>query len=314
MKFYTGTHCSIWLERTVIPLMVSHRRLSRSHKRGFPRAICTWLLDSGGFSELLMYGEWRTGAQEYVDAVTIYNDEIGGLQGAAIQDWMCEPIMLRKTGLSIREHQQRTVASYLELRSMNPSLPFFPVLQGWQLDDYLRHVDDYTKANVNLRSLPLVGIGSVCRRQHSDEIAQIVSTLYHQGIKLHGFGVKLKGLEKISKYLVSADSMAWSFAARREPALMGHELRHKNCANCQTYAELWYRLKVWPIVHGYPSMPFQVSAGRIAEFEALIRESLTKTGDRAWHERVHAALGEPMPTLRILKGKIPRYQLRAVGE
>lgn len=308
MTFYTGTHCSIWLERTVIPLMVSHRRLSKSHKRGLPRAICSWLLDSGGFSELLMYGEWRTTAREYVIAVVRYLDEIGSLQGAAIQDWMCEPAMLKKTGLTIREHQRRTVNSYLELRSMNSSLPFFPVLQGWNLSDYLRHVDDYNNAGVDLRTLPRVGIGSVCRRQHSDEITEIVSTLWRQGIKLHGFGVKLKGVEKVARYLVSADSMAWSFAARREAPLQGHESRHKNCANCQTYAELWYRLKVWPLVHGLMSQPFHGSAEQILEYEQLIRESLNKTGDRAWHEKIHAALNEPMPPLRILKGKVPRYQ------
>jgi hypothetical protein len=246
MKFYTGTHCSIWLERTVIPLMVSHRRLANSHKRGFPRAICCWLLDSGGFSELLMYGEWRTTMKAYVAAALDYKYDIGGMEGAAIQDWMCEPAMLKKTGLSIREHQRRTVNSYLDLRSAAPTVPWFPVLQGWELDDYKRHVDDYNEANVDLRTLPRVGLGSVCRRQHSEEIAEIVVTLHKLGLNLHGFGVKLKGLEKISNHLVSADSMAWSFAARREDPLPNHH--HKNCANCRTYAELWYRNRVWPLI------------------------------------------------------------------
>lgn len=255
MKFYLGTHCSIWLERTVVPLMVSHRRLSSAHKRGFPRAICCWLLDSGGFSELLMYGEWRTTARAYVAAVVLYMEEIGGMEGAAILDWMCEPAMLKKTGLSVREHQRRTVESYLELKSMAPGVPFFPVLQGWTLDDYLRHVDGYTEANVDLRELPRVGLGSVCRRQHSDEIAEIVVTLQRLGLNLHGFGVKLKGLEKISSYLVSADSMAWSFAARREPPMEGHH--HKNCANCRTYAELWYRNRVWPLIQ-FNKKPYKI--------------------------------------------------------
>ena len=56
------------------------------------------------------------------------------------------------------------------------------------------------------------------------------------------------------------------------------------------------------------SEQFTKNERRIAELEALLRESLNKTGDRAWHEKVHAALGEPMPPLRILKGKVPRYQ------
>src|SRR5262245_25412882 len=51
---------------------------------------------------------------------------------------------------------------------------------------------------------------------------------------------------------------------------------------------------------------------RIKQLEALLRESLSKNGCRSWHERVHAALGEPMPPVRILKGKIPRYQQKQI--
>jgi hypothetical protein len=35
----------------------------------------------------------------------------------------------------------------------------------------------------------------------------------------------------------SADSMAWSFEARRERPFPGHT--HKNCANCLDYALAW---------------------------------------------------------------------------
>ena len=68
-------------------------------------------------------------------AVRRYRDEIGGLEWAAPMDWMCEPFMLAKTGLTVAEHQARTVANYLELRSLAPELPFVPVLQGWSLDN-----------------------------------------------------------------------------------------------------------------------------------------------------------------------------------
>ena len=50
-----------------------------------------------------------------VDAnVRLYRDEVGGLQCAAPQDWMCEPQIVAKTGLSVREHQQRTVENLLD--------------------------------------------------------------------------------------------------------------------------------------------------------------------------------------------------------
>lgn len=41
--------------------------------------------------------------------------------------------MLARTGLTVREHQERTIANFLELRRIAPGLPFIPVLQGWAL-------------------------------------------------------------------------------------------------------------------------------------------------------------------------------------
>jgi hypothetical protein len=39
--------------------------------------------------------------------------------------------------------------------------------------------------------------------------------------QLHGFGVKLTGLESFGDELLSADSMAWSYAARRDHPIKG---------------------------------------------------------------------------------------------
>ena len=109
-----------------------------------------------------------------------------------------------------------------------------PVLQGWTQSDYLRHVDAYARAGVDLTIEPTVGVGSVCRRQHTGQIAAIVASL--AGLQLHGFGVKTSGLAKYSAYLASADSMAWSATGRREP---GCSPSHRNEANCSTFAHRW---------------------------------------------------------------------------
>ncbi len=92
-------------------VVISHRRLA--NRRVLPCAHCEWALDSGGFTELALHGAWRTSAAEYVEAVARYSEEIGRLQWAAPMDWMCEPSMLSSTGLTVREHQERTVANYL---------------------------------------------------------------------------------------------------------------------------------------------------------------------------------------------------------
>lgn len=81
ISFYLGTHMPNWLETAGVPLFISHRRLSG--RRSLPRAAHGWALDSGGFSELSLYGEWRTTPEEYVTAVRRYDTEIGRLEWAA---------------------------------------------------------------------------------------------------------------------------------------------------------------------------------------------------------------------------------------
>ena len=214
-------------------------------RRGYwpelPHAQGPWALDSGGFTELTLHGRWQTSPTEYVDAVTRYDEEIGRLGWAAPMDWMCEPSVLASTGLSVAEHQARTVENYCLLRQLAPGLPFIPVLQGWTLGDYLACVDRYQTAGVALATLPLVGVGSVCRRQHTSQIGAIITELAVGGLRLHGFGVKRRGLARYGPLLASADSLAWSAHARRRPARLGC-VGHRNCANCLAYALAWREL------------------------------------------------------------------------
>ena len=235
--FYLGAHHPHWLRLLDVPLFVSRNALARPGRR-LPRAVTSWALDSGGFSELKHYGGWRIDAATYAAEVRRYRDEIGMLEWAAPMDMMCEPFMLAKTGLTVAEHQGRTVVNYLELRDLAPDLPIRPVLQGWTLDDYLRCADMYEMAGVDLTAEPLVGVGSVCRRQHASEIAQIVGSLAARGLRLHGFGVKTLGLGIYARHLVSADSMAWSFRGRHVgPCVHGRPA--KNEANCRAFALEW---------------------------------------------------------------------------
>ena len=73
------------------------------------------------------------------------------------------------------------------------------------------------------------------------------------GVRLHGFGIKICGLGKYGSLLHSCDSLAWSMAARRQPALPGCA-GHHSCANCARFAFRWrervlavrvYRLGGW---------------------------------------------------------------------
>lgn len=247
MDFFLGTHQPSWLAAVDAPLCVSRRRLT--HRATFPRARAPWLLDSGGFTELNLHGGWTLSPAAYAAEARVYGREVGRVAHAAPQDWMCEPAVLQKTGKTVAEHQARTVANFLDLRERAPEVPWFPVLQGWAPDDYLRHVEAYERAGVALGALPLVGVGTVCRRQHTGEAVALLRRLRGLGLRLHGFGLKLQGLVKAGDALASADSMAWSFDARRLERPWCGATAHKNCANCLRYALHW-RARVLALVAG----------------------------------------------------------------
>lgn len=233
---YLGTHKPQWLPRHAVPMFLSRRRLAERVE--LPRAIAPWALDSGGFTELSLHGEWRTTAAEYVAQARRFRDEVGSMKWAAIQDWMCEPFMLKKTGLTVAEHQQRTIDSYAQLLDLAPEMPWTPVLQGWDSDDYLRHRDGYEARGFDLRRAPVVGLGSVCRRQHTGMAERLIRRLAGEGYRLHGFGFKIKGLLRVWGVLESADSLAWSFDARYSAPLP--ECSHASCSNCARWALRWW--------------------------------------------------------------------------
>ena len=258
MRFFLGTHRPNWLsdERFVdVPLFLSRRMLDRYEAP--PAALTDFALDSGGFTELQMHGRWTTTAVEYAEAVKRYARLYGRrLVWVAPQDWMCEPIVLAGgnasrglvfagTGLTVEEHQRRTVANFVELRRLLGDL-VVPVLQGWTVADYWRCADLYSDAGVDLSQEPTVGVGTVCRRQSTEEATRIMTTLASDGLRLHGFGFKKAGLKNCASILVSADSTSWSDVGRRRVSLPGHDKPgpgrpkgHKNCANCAQWALMW---------------------------------------------------------------------------
>jgi hypothetical protein len=244
--FLLGTHQAHWLTSAAVGLFVSDRRLRRY--KTLPVAAASWACDSGGFTELQKYGEWTVTPAEYVTRLRRYRDETGRLLWAAPQDWMCEPVVINGgkagtqrfagTHLTVDEHQRRTVSNYLYLRELAPELPVIPVVQGWQVYDYLRCVELYERAGFDLTRAVLVGVGSVCRRQSTQEVGEILTGLHRAGVtRLHGFGFKIQGLARHGSLLTSADSMAWSAEARRRPPLLG--CTHESCANCARYALQW---------------------------------------------------------------------------
>lgn len=173
-------------------------------------------MDSGAFTEISTYGEYREPPEVYADQINRWKD-CGNMVAAVTQDYMCEPFILAKTGLSVREHQGRTVDRYTALLELTDAY-VMPVLQGFDPLDYQDHLTMYGDL---LTEGQWVGVGSVCKRNNRVEsIAGVLSAIkiLRPDLRLHGFGLKTTALEcqPIRDMLHSADSMAWSFAARRE--------------------------------------------------------------------------------------------------
>lgn len=243
MDFYLGTHRPSWLARTDVPLFVS--AVTLRGQRTIRRAKGRFSIDSGGFSQLQAHGAWTGSDAVYATEVVAWAEQAGRMPDfAACRDMMCEPFMLAKTGLSIRDHQMWTIESYTNLRAFAPSIAWLPVLQGWQADDYRSHFELYREAGIDLTTLPRVGVGSVCRRQATKEGAGIIRACAELGVRVHAFGVKVDGLKLYGDVIASADSMAWSFVARRRQIHMDGCVGHVNCANCMRWALEWHRTRI----------------------------------------------------------------------
>ena len=240
-NFYLGTHVLSHVDKSEVPLFLSNRTLSKRKKKEF-QSDCVVSIDSGGFSELSLFGEWKTSPVEYIETVNRMENLNLNIDWIASQDYMVEDIMLKKTGLTVEKHQELTVDRFIELYDLGSGFEIVPVLQGQTIEQYLNHINDYYERGFELRYFDTVGVGSVCRRQNTDEIGNIMEAIHNKGINIHGFGVKKQGLSKYGNFLKSADSLAWSFGARiNKEHCKKHSInpKTKNCANCFDYALEW---------------------------------------------------------------------------
>jgi hypothetical protein len=175
-------------------------------------------MDSGAFTEISRHGEYRSTVEEYAAEINRWADD-PRLVAAVSQDYMCEPFILEKTGLTVLDHQRLTIERFDALRTkVDPRIYVMPVLQGYSVEDYLRHLEMYGD---RLPRGAYVGVGSVCKRNTDIRAIEDILTAIKRArpdLRLHGFGLKTTALSSwiVRDCLHSADSMAWSFAARKQ--------------------------------------------------------------------------------------------------
>lgn len=222
IRFFIGLHQpadAVHFERVCISI----KRLWRRLKRILCKEV---MVDSGAFTELFLHGKYRHGVEEYAaELYRLHSTGVINILVAVAQDYMCEPFILAKTGLTIDEHQRLTIERYDALvaeleRLFEGPVPFhvMPVLQGFAPQDYVNHIRMYGE---RLKPGMWVGVGSVCKRQGDPRaIVGVLQAIAAErpDLLLHGFGVKITSLLNagVRIMLATADSMAWSFAARKQ--------------------------------------------------------------------------------------------------
>lgn len=248
MRFFTGLHqpCDA---RHFDAAFISVNRL---RDRKAPLQLGEWIMDSGAFTEISTHGRYRHAVGEYAAQIRRW-DGNGTLLAAVAQDWMCEGPILKRAAIAdgtmpapvwfrhddpnafkrlvkvpwpeagMRErqlalHQQRTLERYDALMAERPGVYIMPVLQGFEPADYVRHIAMY---GGRLEGGAWVGVGSVCKRNGDPrQVAAVLLAIraVRPDLRLHGFGLKKTALADplVRSMLHTADSMAWSYAARRE--------------------------------------------------------------------------------------------------
>lgn len=174
-------------------------------------------IDSGGYHHMAAgTGEYDTPVADYFEYLRETEPDLW-----ALRDYPCEPGLLEKTGRSVRENQQLTTESAVEMLPEADDVPGQPVtvIQGWTRDQYLVHLHAL-KARGLLTDY--VGIGSICRRNADPEIADIILAVrgaLPDRCKLHAFGVKGSVLKfkEVVEAVDSVDSGAYDWAESRLP-------------------------------------------------------------------------------------------------
>ena len=213
MRFFTGLHQPSDAKHFDAAFV----SVNRLRKRKGPFAVGDWIMDSGAFSEISAHGCYRHPVSEYAEQIRRWSRN-GNLLAAVSQDFMCEPWIIEKTGLSVEKHQQLTIERYDALLAEDTGAYILPVLQGFAPSDYVRHLAMYGD---RLAEGAWVGVGSVCKRNGDPHaIASVLIAIKNArpDLKLHGFGLKKTALgsDFITSLLHTADSMAWSYSARKQ--------------------------------------------------------------------------------------------------
>jgi len=174
MKVYYGltNHSQIKRLPRELDIMVSARMLikmcSSSVVYKYLSEFRSVMLDSGAFGSAFWDGGYTYGTEDYLTVVQRVKPEWW-----VTMDYPCEPNVLQD--IPTRQRIDRTIENTATL-SAAPLSGFLPVIQGWQIEDYLYCVERMEQADL-IREV--MGIGSICRRGKQEPIVAIIRQLIH---------------------------------------------------------------------------------------------------------------------------------------
>lgn len=246
-QFFTGLHQVADAKRIPAVFISVNRLLDRVSDF----EVDDWIMDSAAFTELAKYGRYRHGPEEYAGHVNRWC-RCGNMLAAVTQDYMCEPFMLARTGLTVKDHQRLTIERYDAIQALT-SAYIMPVLQGYQPHEYVEHIRMYGD---RLKPGMWVGVGSVCKRNSNpNQVAAVLRAIKKErpDLLLHAFGIKLTALAdgEIFEMIHTADSMAWSFAARLEMLHYGTGFGGNDHRSAKAYAS---RIQTQERQYGIPEL------------------------------------------------------------
>lgn len=230
-EFYYGSSWH-WPLDYIPRVMLSYNYL-RTIKHPWDNISIPFMMDSGAYSVILKYGKYPYSPEQYAEGIKAWNPGI-----AWTMDYPCEEKVREKGKYTSLTAQDMTIENQLKLLDQNANTHM--VVQGYSLDEYLANLDKIKSMGLLTEHL---GIGSICRRGQSREIARIIRLIYNNvpgWVKLHGFGIKTSILTQTDArfYLYSADSQSWDYEARYGAWLNGKY-------NGQTYKDKIPRLQAY---------------------------------------------------------------------
>lgn len=182
---------------------------AKEWRRGakFKKSFGFRFLDCGGFTMLNKHGEYPFSVVNYANLIARLGPDY-----YATMDYPCEPEISRS--LSLEKNKERieaTVKNAEALAEWECQIPgkMVPVIQGYELDEYLYCLRLYEEADL-IRDY--MAVGSMCRRISDEQLGKLIPGLYYAAnklgcYKLHFFGLKLsRSLEIYADMIYSRDS------------------------------------------------------------------------------------------------------------